>query len=171
MLADALHVVSQIIDGIGGLPGLIATLMSGLTSLSGFSTELRSVADSILTIKDALTGVQQARNETLQLDAFMQTTGANLAVYNGEEYGRLLNIIQERQEAIGEKNYARATELYAEASRIVQRGNEQLVISQEIERLEEKREQILERQEQLEQKIANTKAEQAALEKQMASGA
>ena len=55
---------------MGGLPGLLSTIGMAVTSLDpgGFAQKLRDIKDTILLIKDTITGTQEIRNIAQQTE-------------------------------------------------------------------------------------------------------
>ena len=90
---------------MGGLPGLLSTIGMAITSLNpdGFAQKLREIKDTILLIKDAITGAQEIKNiaqQTELLDIALNN------IYAGND--QVLSFYESEKQYIKEINEARA---------------------------------------------------------------
>jgi hypothetical protein len=90
--AGLVRFIGQIIEGAGGLRGVISLLVMGLSSLDPdkFANNLRQIKDTLLLIKDALTGVQESANIDLKGN-FLDIVFTQNAVTDNTQIMRLLD--------------------------------------------------------------------------------
>ena len=115
--ADIINAITKIIDGVGGMKGVIAGIIAMVATIrpEGLKAKIDELVGSIRALADELSGIQQQRNITLQTEAFTAQIGR--AAESGElaeQYENLKPIIAQINElkATGNKDdIAKAQEL------------------------------------------------------------
>lgn len=90
--ADLVNFIGEVIRGAGGLKGVISMLVMGITSLDPerFTQHLRNIHETLLLIKDALTGVQEKANIDLK-SGFLDIAFTQNAVTDNSEIMKLMD--------------------------------------------------------------------------------
>lgn len=115
--ADIINAITKIIDGVGGMKGIIAGIIAMVATIKpeGLKAKIDELVGSIRTLADELSGIQQQRNIGLQTAAFLEQIGK--AAESGdiaEQYENLKPVITQINElkATGNKDdIAKAQEL------------------------------------------------------------
>ena len=142
--ATIVNFISQIIDGAGGLKGVISMLIMGITSLNPekFAHTLTDIKDTILLIKDALTGVQEKANIDFKSD-FLDTVLSANSKTSDENILKLYDDIGERIRKIADLRAIGDTEAASREAVLFDRRMQEIVQLEKKSELLEKINEIL----------------------------